>query len=229
MTPRKALPDKRKSKPRPLNAKQRAFRSEYLKDKNATQAAIRAGYSPRTAGAQGHDLLKKPEISDWIAEQTQRIEDAALDSAGLTRELVLTRLRQLVDYDEADAYDKETGLLLPIHEIPLDCRAAIVALKVREEVLGAKSSAKGNGSDEGASSEAVLRSRITEVRFADRKGPIELAMRHLNLLGDEGNPDAGAMGERVVRLPNKAGDPDEWAKRALVYSTRMTPRKRKDK
>ena len=45
-----------------LSAKQQRFVDEYLVDLNATQAAIRAGYSEKTAGAQGFDLLKKPEI-----------------------------------------------------------------------------------------------------------------------------------------------------------------------
>lgn len=49
-----------------LNPKQQRFVDEYLKDRNATQAAIRAGYSKKTAGSQGHDLLKKPEISEAI-------------------------------------------------------------------------------------------------------------------------------------------------------------------
>ncbi|RID91195.1 terminase small subunit [Gemmobacter lutimaris] len=51
---------------RPLNDKQRAFAKEYLIDLNATQAAIRAGYSERTAGQIGYELLKKPEIQAEI-------------------------------------------------------------------------------------------------------------------------------------------------------------------
>ena len=54
-----------------LSAKQQAFVSEYLKDLNATKAAIRAGYSPKTAHAQGSDLLRKPEISAAIQEGQQ--------------------------------------------------------------------------------------------------------------------------------------------------------------
>ncbi len=47
-----------------LNDKQRRFVGEYLIDLNATQAAIRAGYSEKTAGQQAFDLLKKPEIQE---------------------------------------------------------------------------------------------------------------------------------------------------------------------
>lgn len=45
-----------------LTAKQRAFVREYLLDLNATQAAIRAGYSEKTAYSVGHENLSKPEI-----------------------------------------------------------------------------------------------------------------------------------------------------------------------
>lgn len=60
---------------RPLNDKQRAFAKEYLIDLNATQAAIRAGYSERTAGQIGYELLKKPEIQAEIEEGRKKAEE----------------------------------------------------------------------------------------------------------------------------------------------------------
>ncbi len=52
-----------------LNAKQKVFCDEYLIDLNATQAAIRAGYSHRTAYSIGQRLLKNVEIETYIAER----------------------------------------------------------------------------------------------------------------------------------------------------------------
>lgn len=49
-----------------LNARQEAFCQSYARKANATQAAKDAGYSPKTAYSQGHDLLKKPEILSRI-------------------------------------------------------------------------------------------------------------------------------------------------------------------
>lgn len=49
-----------------MTPKQEAFVREYLVDLNATQAAIRAGYSKRTAHVIGHENLTKPEIADAI-------------------------------------------------------------------------------------------------------------------------------------------------------------------
>ncbi len=45
-----------------------AFCQEYVKDRNATQAAIRAGYSPKTGYSQGHRLLKNAEVASRIRE-----------------------------------------------------------------------------------------------------------------------------------------------------------------
>lgn len=49
-----------------MNSKQQLFISEYLTDFNATQAAIRAGYSVRSAGSIANELLKKPDIQQAL-------------------------------------------------------------------------------------------------------------------------------------------------------------------
>ena len=60
-----------------LTAKQQRFCDEYLIDLNATQAAIRAGYSKSTAGAMGAENLKKPQIAEYI-EKRMAEKEAAL-------------------------------------------------------------------------------------------------------------------------------------------------------
>lgn len=57
--------------------KQRRFIEEYTVDFNATQAAIRAGYSENTAGVIGHENLQKPKISDAIQ---QRLDELAMSA-----------------------------------------------------------------------------------------------------------------------------------------------------
>ena len=57
-----------RSRSKPLSTKQRRFVEEYLVDLNGTQAAIRAGYSPRTARQIASENLSKPDIADAIAE-----------------------------------------------------------------------------------------------------------------------------------------------------------------
>ena len=58
-----------------MNARQQRFVNAYLKDPNATRAAVAAGYSKRTAGAYGHDLLKNPEVSTAIREKMEKIAE----------------------------------------------------------------------------------------------------------------------------------------------------------
>ena len=66
-----------------MNPKQESFCQEYVIDSNATQAAIRAGYSPKTAYSQGQRLLKKVEVrtrvDELFAEHRERI-DVTVDS-----------------------------------------------------------------------------------------------------------------------------------------------------
>lgn len=57
-----------------MNVRQKMFVEEYLKDMNATQAAIRAGYSEKTAYSQGQRLLKNVEIKNAIKELREQIQ-----------------------------------------------------------------------------------------------------------------------------------------------------------
>lgn len=58
-----------------MTEKQKRFADEYLIDLNATQAALRAGYSEKTAYRTGADNLKKPQISEYISERMNNKED----------------------------------------------------------------------------------------------------------------------------------------------------------
>jgi phage terminase small subunit len=76
-----------------LNAKQTLFCEEYLIDLNATQAAVRAGYSVKTARFIGAENLTKPYIADFIAQaMAERSE-----STGITADYVLNGIKELTD------------------------------------------------------------------------------------------------------------------------------------
>ena len=76
-----------------LTAKQQAFIQEYLLDWNATQAAIRAGYSKATAKQQGSRLLTNVDVATAVAELKKEL----LESMGVTQEGVLYDLVRLKD------------------------------------------------------------------------------------------------------------------------------------
>ncbi|MEZ5643563.1 MAG: terminase small subunit [Burkholderiaceae bacterium] len=65
--------------------KQAAFIAEYLVDRNATQAAIRAGYSPRTAASIGEENLRKPEIRAAIDDHLRRLAEETMTEAQWVR------------------------------------------------------------------------------------------------------------------------------------------------
>lgn len=75
-----------------LTAKQARFVTEYLVDLNATQAAIRAGYSPKTARVIGAENLTKPDVAAAVAigqkVRSERVE--------LTQDWVVEQLRENV-------------------------------------------------------------------------------------------------------------------------------------
>lgn len=80
-----------------MNTKQEQFVYEYIKDANATQAAIRAGYSERTAYSQGQRLLKNVEVFELLSDLQKQKKDEAI----LSRERRMIALSKLaIDLEE---------------------------------------------------------------------------------------------------------------------------------
>lgn len=81
-----------------LTAKQKRFCDEYLIDLNATQAAIRAGYSEKTAYRTGADNLRKPQIEEYIAKRQKELSR----STEITQERVIKELALIAFSNNAD-------------------------------------------------------------------------------------------------------------------------------
>ena len=84
-----------------MTPKQKLFAEEYLKDLNATQSAIRAGYSKKTAYAIGQENLKKPEIQKEI----QKLMDKRSKINEITADNVLKELASIA-FADSTAYAK---------------------------------------------------------------------------------------------------------------------------
>lgn len=106
----------------PLNDKQARFVEEYLVDLNATQAAIRAGYSEKTAGAIGAENLTKPEIVDAIAAAKL----ARSERTQVTADRVLEELACLGLYDPGEIAKWPMDGPADIPNLPEPVRRAIV-------------------------------------------------------------------------------------------------------
>ena len=165
-----------------MNQKQTRFCEEYLIDLNATQAAIRAGYSPDTAGAIGAENLKKPQIQKAIA---RAMADRSRRT-GVNAERVVMELAKIAFVNAADVITNDATL--KSDATPEDL-AAVQSVKV-----------KSFGED------GVER----EIKLADKIKALELLGRHLGMFDDrlrlDGKLDTGKLDSILAQL--KGGKPD---------------------
>ena len=119
-----------------MTKKQKRFIEEYLIDLNATQAAIRAGYSPKTAKDIGCENLAKPNISDAIdkamAERSRR--------TGINQDRILLELARIGLAKITDVVDPDTGKLLP--NASEDDLACIQSIKIKPNEFGTEREVK---------------------------------------------------------------------------------------
>ena len=145
---------------RKLTAKQQRFVEEYLIDLNATQACIRAGYSPQTAMEQGHQLLQKTSVQNAIqtalAERSRR--------TGINQDRVIQELARIAFVKITDVVDSDGNIR---SDASPDDIACIESVKVKD-----------SDNQFGGSSER-------EVKFASKIKALELLGKHLGMWNDK--------------------------------------------
>jgi phage terminase small subunit len=103
-----------------LSDKQKCFCDEYLVDLNATQAAIRAGYSENTARAIGSENLSKPYIQEYIAKrQKDREVRTEISQDNVVKELANIAFSNIADYVkvvEKEMRIEVEGKLVPVYD-----------------------------------------------------------------------------------------------------------------
>ncbi|WP_232536763.1 terminase small subunit [Pseudomonas aeruginosa] len=144
-----------------LTKKQRLFVDEYLIDLNATQAAIRAGYSTRRATEIGYQLLQRPEVAQAIqaamAERSKRTQVEA--------DYVIRRLREIDEMDVLDILEDD-GSFRSIRDWPKAWRQFLSGIEIAELF-------EGRGDDRRIA--GVLR----KVKWPDKLRNLELLSRHV--------------------------------------------------
>ena len=165
-----------------MNVKQKRFCAEYLVDLNATQAAIRAGYSPASAGSIGYELLKKPDIrariDKGIAEQERR--------TGINADRVLRELGRIAFVSAPDLVNMEDATLKD--GASADDLAAIASVKVKT-IPGPM----GDGFER-------------EIRLADKLKALELIGKHLGMFTDKVELNAVEAVQIVDDIPDRPPD-----------------------
>lgn len=144
-----------------MTPKQERFIAEYLIDLNATQAAIRAGYSQKTAASIGEENLRKPEIAQAVAKGTQ----AQLAKAELTAQMVKDRLAALAFVDPRKFFNAD-GTIKPITELDADTAAAVAQFEVIK-----KNAEAGDGHMD----------TVHKVRLVDSTKPLQTLADHFGL------------------------------------------------
>jgi phage terminase small subunit len=148
-----------------LAPKHQRFVAEYVKDLNATQAAIRAGYSEKTAKQQGSRLLTNADIAAAVeAKQVKQLASAELSATG-TKETI----RRQVHRDIRQLFDAD-GNLIPIHKLSAEAASMISAFEIVKRNI-----TTGDGTVD------VLH----KIRLDDRRGYVEMAAKHFGLLEEK--------------------------------------------
>ncbi len=150
-----------------LSDLQERFCREYILDLNATQAAIRAGYSPKTAQEQSSDLLSRPIVSSRV----EALLAARNERTAITADTILQELRKIALSDIGEAFD-ESGQLKPIKEIPKEIRQAISSVESIEQY-------------EGSGRERKYIGELKKVKFWEKTKALEMLGRHLKLFTDK--------------------------------------------
>jgi len=150
---------------RRLTPMQERFVQEYLIDLSPAKAAIRAGYSPKTADKQGSQVLALP----WVQERIAAGKDRRAARVEVDSDFVLRRLLDEVNADAADLYDPETGELLPVPAWPEVWRRGLVST-IRTTKL------YGRGEDR--ATEIGIQ---TDVVLVDRARRLELLGKHIKV------------------------------------------------
>lgn len=145
-----------------LTPKQLAFVAEYLIDLNATQAAIRAGYSAKTAQEQGSRLLSNVMVTKAI----QAGMDKRAERLEITSDRVLNEIGKMAFFDPRKLLN-EDGSPKPIHELDDDTAMAIAGIEMVT---------KGN--------EVHGYADVLKIKLADKSKNLELLGRHLKLFTD---------------------------------------------
>lgn len=177
-----------------LSERQAAFVAEFLIDLNATQAAIRAGYSEKTAKSQAARLLTNPKVQDAVANgKSKRMERCQIDS-----DYVLNRLYEIDTMDVIDILNRD-GSLKNVHDWPKVWRQTISGLDIQE---------LASNSDDEESTIATMK----KIKWPDKVKNLELLGKHVDVQAFNVNVNhSGDVINRIMPVP-VCNSVDDWEK-----------------
>ena len=182
-----------------MTPKQERFCEEYIIDLNATQAAIRAGYSKKTANRIASQNLSKLDIQNLISELSKK----ATQRNEITVDRVLEEYAAIAFLDPQDIFNND-GTLKPLSEIPEQARRAISGIEITEKNVGTRTD--------------PFMVDVTKIKIENKKGALDSIGKYLAMFIDRVDHSSkdGTMSPSV--------DPDEHAK-AVAEATEQILRK----
>lgn len=153
-----------------MTEKQKRFVEEYLIDLNATQAAIRAGYSVKNADKIGSELLGKTRVqqavSEAIAERSRR--------TGVNQDRVVRELARIAFFNFSDIVDPDTARIRK--DATEDDLACIQSIKIKPNEFGTE----------------------REVRLFDKRAALVDLGKHLGMWNKDAGGEPGEDGVTIV-------------------------------
>jgi phage terminase small subunit len=146
------------------------FVAGYMASANATGAALRAGYAPRSAKQQGSRLLKRPDVIEALRgrrQQLKQVEAQSLKPVELSAERTRRELAKLAYFDLRRMVNDD-GSAKPLSELDDDCAAAVAGFEVVDTWSG-------------SGAERQLVSRVWKYRFHSKLAALDMAARVLGL------------------------------------------------
>lgn len=182
-----------------LNARELRFVEQYLIDLNATQAAIRAGYSKKTARSQGQRLLTKADIASAL----QKAMAARSERTGITADRVLMELELLAFSDISHYVVDATGTLKLTEDAPKHALRAISGFKRKVRTIP-----MGKAAD--------ITETEVEIKLWDKVNPLKFAGRHVGIAAfNERMEFTGKNGKALFPTPSTMTDEELMAELAV--------------
>jgi len=163
-----------------LTPKRIRFCQEYVIDLNGRQAAIRAGYSEKTAKSSACELLQ----IDVVQQEIQRLQSEKASELNISQERVLKELARIAFFDIRKLYDDDGNLKEP-HDLDEDTARAIAAIEVTQV----------------GSQRDPVEQFLKKIRTIDKTKCLELLGKHLGMFVDRVEHE-GNIGQVVIMIPD---------------------------
>lgn len=160
------------------------FVDEYMIDNNATQAAIRAGYSEASARNQGTRLMHDDDILSEINKRGALIAE----SRGISAERVMQEFANLAFLDPIDLFNPN-GTMKSLEEMPEMARRAIGGIELRE--LSQIDTPEG-----------PIRVQLRKIKLIDKKGALDSIAKIMGLMRDKVDVTVKARAEDIEKVIN---------------------------